>query len=222
MRREGYELAVSQPKVILRKDGDKTYEPYELLSLDIEEQHQGTLMTYLGEKKGAMKGMEPDGKGRVRLEYLIPARSLIGFHSYFQTTTSGTGISTHVFEHYGDYNSDIKFGRKNGVLISKDKGVATGYAIFQAQPRGKFFIGPQTEIYPGMIVGIHNRDNDLVINIIKGKKLTNVRASGTDEHIVLVPPVRLTLEYALDFINEDELVEITPKNIRLRKKELVK
>jgi len=220
MRREGFELAVSQPKVILKKDGDKIYEPYELLSLDVEEQHQGTLMQYLGEKKGVMRNMESDGKGRIRMEYIIPARSLIGFHSYFQTTTSGTGISAHTFDHYGDYNPDIQLGRKNGVLISKDKGSATAYAIYNAQARGKFFITHQTEVYPGMIVGIHTRDNDLVINIIKGKKLTNMRASGTDENIILTPPVKLTLEYALDFINEDELVEITPKSIRLRKKEL--
>jgi len=160
------------------------------------------------------------GKGRVRMEYMIPARGLIGFHNEFMTTTSGTGILTHVFDHYGPIGGDIEIGRKNGVLISNGNGKASGYSLWNLQPRGKLFIGPQTEVYEGMIVGIHSRDNDLVVNVTKEKQLTNVRASGTDENIILTPPIPLTLEYALDFINDDELVEVTPESIRLRKRYL--
>lgn len=220
IRREGFELAVSQPQVIIREIDGEMQEPYESLVIDVEETHQGAIMQRLGERRGQISNMLPDSKGRVRLEYMIPARGLIGFHGEFMTTTSGTGILTHVFDHYGPLGSNVEIGRKNGVLISMCGGKASGYSLWNLQPRGKLFIGPQTEVYEGMIVGIHTRDNDLVVNVTKEKQLTNMRASGTDENIVLTPPLPLTLEYALEFINDDELVEITPKSIRLRKKYL--
>lgn len=220
IRREGFELAVSQPQVIIREIDGEMQEPYESLVIDIEEEHQGAIMQRLGERRGQISNMLPDGKGRVRLEYTIPARGLIGFHGEFMTTTSGTGILTHIFDHYGPMGSNVEIGRKNGVLVSMCGGKASGYSLWNLQPRGKLFIGPQTEVYEGMIVGIHTRDNDLVVNVTKEKQLTNMRASGTDENIVLTPPLPLTLEYALEFINDDELVEITPKSIRLRKKNL--
>lgn len=220
IRREGFELAVSQPQVIIREIDGELQEPYENLMVDVEEGHQGSIMQRLGERRGQLQDMLPDGKGRVRLKYMIPARGLIGFHGEFMTTTSGTGILTHVFDHYGPLVSNVAVGRSSGVLISNCSGKASGYSLWNLQPRGKLFIGPQTEVYEGMIVGIHSRDNDLVVNVIKEKQLTNVRASGTDENIVLTPPIPLTLEYALEFINDDELVEITPKTIRLRKKYL--
>lgn len=220
IRREGFELAVSQPQVIIREIDGIQQEPYESLVVDVEEGHQGAIMQRLGDRRGQIQHMLPDGKGRVRLEYMIPARGLIGFHGEFMTTTSGTGILTHVFDHYGPMVTNIELGRKSGVLISNCAGKTSGYSLFNLQPRGKLFIGPQAEVYEGMIVGIHSRDNDLVVNVTKEKQLTNVRASGTDENIILTPPIPLTLEYALEFINEDELVEVTPKSIRLRKKYL--
>ncbi len=220
IRREGFELAVSQPQVIIREIDGILQEPYENLVVDVEDVHQGAIMQRLGERRGQIKDMLSDGKGRVRLQYMIPARGLIGFHGDFMTTTSGTGILTHVFDHYGPMVSGVEIGRASGVLISNCAGKTSGYSLWNLQPRGKLFIGPQTEVYEGMIVGIHSRDNDLVVNVTKEKQLTNIRASGTDENIILTPPIQLTLEYALEFINDDELVEITPKSIRLRKKYL--
>lgn len=218
MRREGFELALSRPEVILHKDGDEILEPYEILTVDVEEKDQGAVMEHLGLRRGQLNDMIPDGKGRVRLDYTIPARGLIGFHSLFLTLTSGTGIATHVFEKYGPYKAGALAKRQQGVLISNAAGKATGFSLYGLQARGKLFIGPQTEVYEGMIVGLHSRDNDLVVNVIKGKQLTNMRASGTDENIVLTPPVRHSLEQSLEFIEDDELVEVTPKAIRLRKK----
>lgn len=218
MRREGFELAVAQPHVIYKEIDGETKEPYEFLVIEVQENHQGAIMQHLGERRGQLKDMAPDGKGRVRLEYIIPARGLIGFHGEFLTITSGTGVLTHVFDHYGQLAKDISVGRKNGVLISNAKGKATGYSLWNLQARGKLFIEPGTEVYEGMIIGIHSRDNDLVVNVTKEKQLTNIRAAGTDENIILTPPVKLTLEYALEFIDDDELVEVTPNSIRLRKK----
>ena len=218
MRREGYELAVSRPEVILHEVDGVLQEPYEQLVVDVEETHQGSIMQQLGERRGRLTDMTSDGKGRVRLDYLIPARGLIGFHNEFQTLTSGSGIMTHVFDHYGPADKTPVAKRNSGVLISNSAGKTTGYSLFNLQPRGRLFIGPQTEVYEGMIIGIHTRDNDLIVNAIKEKQLTNMRASGSDENIILSTPIKLTLEYALEFIEDDELVEITPKHIRLRKK----
>ena len=220
MRREGYEVAVGRPQVIVHEDGDKKEEPYEQLTVDIEADHQGAVMEKLGERRGDLKNMQPDGKGRVRLEYIIPARGLIGFRTEFLTLTSGTGLLYNVFDHYGPYLTLSIGQRINGVLISNGQGKAAGYAIFNLQDRGKMFIGHAEDIYEGMVIGIHSRDNDLVVNALKGKQLTNVRASGTDENIVLTPPIRMTLEQALEFIDDDELVEVTPNSIRIRKKHL--
>lgn len=220
MRREGYELAVSRPEVIIRIIEGEEQEPFEQLVLDVEEQHQGSIMQKLGDRRGQLVDMVPDSKGRVRLEYTISSRSLIGFQSEFLTITSGSGIMTHVFDHYGPIQKGAMAERTYGVLISNASGKATGFSLFNLQPRGRLFIGPQTEVYEGMIVGLHNRNNDLVVNVTKEKKLTNMRASGTDENIILTPPIPLSLEYALEFIEDDELVEITPKNIRLRKRHL--
>lgn len=218
MRREGYEFAVSRPEVIMHETDAGKEEPYELLTLDIEENHQGKVMEVLGERKGELQNMQPDGKGRVRLDYIITSRGLIGFHTQFLTITSGTGIATHVFEHYGPYKEGIDAARKNGVLISMGAGKATGYSLYNLQPRGRLFIGPQTQVYEGMIVGLHARSNDLVVNVIKGKQLTNIRASGTDENVILTPPIVYSLEQGLEFLNDDELMEVTPKSIRFRKK----
>jgi len=218
MRREVFELAVSRPQVILHENNGVVEEPFEQLVVDVEEIHQGAIMQRLGDRKGRLADMVSDGRGRVRLDYTIPARGLIGFHSEFQTLTSGSGTMTHVFDHYGPLQADISSTRQNGVLISNAAGKSTGYALWNIQPRGRLFIGPQVEVYEGMIVGIHTRDNDLVVNVTREKQLTNIRASGTDEAIVLTPPIRCTLEYALEFISDDELVEITPKSIRLRKR----
>lgn len=218
LRREGFELAVSKPEVIIKENNGQREEPYENLVIDVEEQHQGSIMEQLGNRKGQLENMLPDSKGRVKLEYIIPARGLIGFHNEFLTLTSGTGIITHVFSHYGPLQSGINAERNNGVLVSNANGKASAYSLWNLQPRGKLFIGPQVQVYEGMIVGIHSRDNDLVVNVTKEKQLTNVRASGSDENIILTPPIRMTLEYAIEFINSDELVEITPENIRLRKK----
>ncbi len=220
MRREGYELAVSRPQVILSEKDGVLQEPYEQLVIDVEEQHQGSIMEKLGERRGRLNDMMPDGKGRVRLDYTIPARGLIGFHTDFQGLTSGSGIMTHVFDHYGPADKDSGKKRGLGVLISNAMGKATAYSLWNLQPRGRLFIGPQTEVYEGMVIGIHNRSNDLVVNVTKEKQLTNMRASGSDEKIILTPPMLLSLEQALDFIEDDELVEITPKHIRLRKKHL--
>lgn len=218
MRREGYEIAVSRPEVIVKEIDGEACEPYEEVILDIEEQHQGAMMQYMGEAAGEMKDMQTDAAGRLRLTYVVPTRALIGFHSMFQTMTSGTGIVCHSFDHYGPVKKGQLVSRQRGVLISNAAGVATGYALWNLQQRGEMIIGPQTEVYEGMLVGIHSRANDLVVNVTKEKQLTNVRASGTDENIVLTPHIRFTLEKALDFIENDELVEITPENIRLRKK----
>ncbi len=218
MRRQGYELAVSRPEVILHEVDGVLQEPYEQLVVDVEEVHQGSIMQQLGERRGRLVDMISDGKGRVRLDYTIPARGLIGFHTEFLTLTSGSGVMTHVFDHYGPADKAPVAKRNAGVLISNAAGKATAYSLWNLQPRGRLFIGPQTEVYEGMIVGIHTRDNDLVVNVTKEKQLTNIRAAGSDENIILSTPIKLTLEYALEFIEEDELVEITPKSVRLRKK----
>ena len=219
MRREGYELAVSRPKPKLRVIDGERQEPYELLTMDLEDSHQGAVMELLGRRKGELQSMEPDGKGRVRLDYRVPARGLIGFHNEFLNLTRGTGIISHVFDDYGPWAGDIE-DRRNGVLISQDDGEAVAYALWKLQERGRMFVNPGDPLYEGMIIGIHSRDNDLVVNPVKEKKLTNVRASGKDEHIVLTPPIQLTLEKAVEFIAEDELVELTPRSIRLRKRHL--
>ena len=220
MRREGFELAVGRPQVIIHDMGDHKEEPYEQLTIDIEAIHQGAIMEKLGERRGDIKNIDPDGKGRVRLEYIIPARGLIGFRSEFLTLTSGTGLLYNVFNHYGPYVAVSIGQRSNGVLISNGQGKAAGYSLFNLQERGKLFVDHGDDTYEGMIIGIHSRDNDLVVNPLKGKQLTNVRASGTDENIILTPPIRMSLEQALEFIDDDELVEVSPKSIRVRKKYL--
>ncbi len=220
MRREGYELAVSRPQVLMKEVNGVKMEPYEVLTVDVEEDHQGTVMEELGRRKGDLQDMQPDGKGRVRLEYRIPARGLIGFQSEFMTMCRGTGIMSHVFDDYGPIKEGDVGERRNGVLISQDTGDAVAYALWKLQDRGRMFVKPGDKLYEGMIIGIHSRDNDIVVNPIRGKQLTNIRASGTDEAIRLVPPIQLTLEHAVEFINDDELVEITPKTIRLRKRYL--
>ena len=220
MRREGYELAISRPEVILKREGDATLEPFEAVVLDIEEIHLGTIMEKLGQRKGDMKDMQPDGHGRVRLNYIVPTRVLIGFQGEFLTATSGTGLLYHLFDHYGPLLAVQFKSRRQGVLIANSEGVARGYALWGLQERGKLFISPQTDVYEGMIVGLHSRENDLVVNVTKEKQLTNMRASGTDENIVLTPPIRLTLEQAMELIDDDELVEVTPSFLRLRKKGL--
>ena len=219
MRREGYELAVSRPRVLFKEiDGEKC-EPYELLTVDVEEDNQGGVMEELGRRRGDLQNMEPDGKGRVRIEYRIPARGLIGFQGEFLTLTRGTGMASHIFDDYGPMAGTMA-ERRNGVLISQDDGAAVAYALWKLQDRGRMFVSPGDPLYEGIIIGIHSRDNDLVVNPIKGKQLTNVRASGTDEAVRLTPPIQLTLESAVEFIADDELVEITPKSIRLRKRHL--
>ncbi len=221
MRREGYELAVSRPQVIVKEIDGQLCEPFETVTVDVEEQHQGSIMETLASRKGELKNMQADGKGRIRLDYMMPSRGLIGFHTDFLTMTSGTGLIYHSFDHFGPCKKGGIQSRINGVLISNTKGKATAYSLWKIQERGKLFINPQTEVYEGMIVGIHSRDNDLVVNVVKEKQLTNIRASGSDENIILVPPIRHSLEQALGFIDDDELVEITPQNIRLRKKYLL-
>ncbi len=218
MRREGYELAVGRPRVLLRVVDGQKMEPYELLTVDVEEEHQGPVMEELGRRKGDLQDMQPDGKGRVRLEYRIPARGLIGFQSAFMTMCRGTGIMSHVFDDYGPIKQGEVGERRSGAIISQDDGAAVAYALWKIQERGRLFVSPGDPLYEGMIIGEHSRENDIVVNPIRGKQLTNIRASGTDEAIRLVPPVRLTLESAVEFINDDELVEITPKSIRLRKR----
>ena len=218
MRREGYEMAISKPEVILREENGELLEPYERLTIDLEENNQGTIMEKLGQRRGDLQNMLPDGKGRVRLDYVIPTRGLIGFHTDFLSSTSGTGVMYHVFDHYGPAIKGRIGQRSSGVLIANCAGTARGFALFNLQERGRLFIGPQTACYEGMVVGIHSRDNDLVVNVTKEKQLTNMRASGTDENIILTPPMKLTLEQALEFIDDDELVEVTPLSIRIRKK----
>ena len=218
MRREGFELAVSRPEVVIRGEGDNQEEPYENLTIDIEEEHQGSIMEKMGERKGALQNMESDGKGRVRLEYVIPSRGLIGFQTEFMTLTSGTGLLYHSFDHYGPLLKEDIGQRSNGVLISNSTGKALAFAIFNLQERGKMFIEHAEEVYEGQVIGIHSRDNDLVVNPLKAKQLTNIRAAGTDENLILTKPIKFTLEQALEFIDDDELVEITPESIRIRKK----
>ncbi|MBL0451107.1 translational GTPase TypA [Aeromonas caviae] len=218
MRREGYELAVSRPEVILRTVDGELQEPFETVTVDVEEAHQGSVMEQIGLRKGEMTNMTPDGKGRVRLDFIIPSRGLIGFQTEFLTMTSGTGLLYHTFDHYGPHKGGSIGERQNGVLISNATGKALTFALFGLQDRGRLFIGHATEVYEGQVIGIHSRSNDLTVNCLKGKQLTNMRASGTDEAQVLTPPIRMTLEQALEFIDNDELVEITPKAIRIRKK----
>lgn len=218
MRREGYELAVSRPEVILKEENGKLMEPFETLTIDVEEQHQGSMIEQLGMRKGEMTNMTPDGKGRTRVDFIIPSRGLIGFQTDFMTLTSGSGLIYHTFDHYGPHKGGNIGERKNGVLIANATGKALTNAIFNLQERGRMFIGHGVEVYEGMIIGIHSRENDLTVNALKGKQLTNVRASGTDEAQTLVPPIVYTLEQALEFIDDDELVEVTPVSIRLRKK----
>lgn len=220
MRREGFELAVSRPEVIIQEINGVKQEPYESLVIDCDEMHQGSVIEELGNRRAEMRDMIPDGKGRSRIEFIVPTRGLIGFRSQFLSLTSGSGLMTHVFSHYGDYKDLELAARSRGVLVSMVKGKTLGFSLFNLQERGKLFVEPNIEVYEGMIVGLHSRENDLVVNPTKGKQLTNVRASGTDENIVLTPPVRHTLEQAMEFIAEDELVEITPTNIRLRKRYL--
>ncbi len=219
MRREGYELAVSRPRVVIREVNGEKQEPYEMLTVDVDEANQGAVMEALGARRGDLQDMQPDGKGRVRLDYRIPARGLIGFQSDFLTMTRGTGIMSHVFDDYGPMKPDME-ERRNGVLISAEDGAAVAYALWKLQERGRMFVSPGDPLYEGIVIGIHSRDNDLVVNPIKGKQLTNVRASGTDEAVRLVPPIQVTLESAIEFIADDELVEITPKSIRIRKRHL--
>ena len=221
MRREGFELGVSRPEVIRKEVDGVMQEPYEQLVIDCEEAHQGAVMEELGLRRGELENMVPDGKGRIRLEFIIPARGLIGFRSLFLTLTSGAGILTHVFDHYGPIKNTEIIHRANGVLVSMVKGKALGYSLFNLQERGRMFVEPNVEVYEGQVIGLHNRGNDLTVNPIKGKQLTNVRASGTDEALTLTPPVRHSLEQALEFIEDDELVEVTPASIRLRKKLLL-
>ena len=218
MRREGYELAISRPRVILKEVDGKICEPWETLTIDVEEEYQGAIMEKLGKRKAELKDMVRDGKGRVRLDYMIPSRALIGFRSEFLTTTSGTGLIYHAFDHYGPRVAAALGGRTKGVLVAMTAGKALAYSLFNLQERGQLFIGHAAEVYEGMVIGIHSRANDLAVNPTKGKQLTNIRAAGTDENLILSPPIRTTLEYALEFINDDELVEVTPKSIRIRKK----
>ncbi len=218
MRREGYELAVSRPEVIRKEVDGEIHEPYEILTADLEEETQGAVIQQLAERGGRMNNMQPDGKGRVRLDYVIPSRGLIGFQTEFLSLTSGTGLLAHNFDHFGPVTDTQVGHRHNGVLISNDQGKVLAFALFGLQERGRMLVQPGAEVYEGQIVGIHNRDNDLVVNALRAKKLTNMRASGTDENVILTPPVRLSLEQALEFINDDELVEVTPESIRIRKR----
>jgi GTP-binding protein len=219
MRREGFEMGVGKPRVVYREINGEKCEPYEVLTVDVEDTNQGAVMEELGRRRGDLQDMQPDGHGRVRLEYRIPARGLIGFQSEFMTMTRGTGIMAHVFDDYAPVKAEMP-GRRNGVLISAENGEAVAYALWKLEDRGRMFVSPGDKLYEGMVIGIHSRDNDLVVNPIKGKQLTNVRASGTDEAVRLTPPIRLTLESAVEFIDDDELVEITPLSVRIRKRYL--
>ncbi len=218
MRRENYEFSVSRPEVIIKDVDGQLCEPYEQLTVDMEVSYQGSVMEMLGSRGGGLQDMVPDGKGRIRLDYLIPARGIIGFRTEYLTATAGTGLMHYVFDHYGPLKSTLNNQRVNGVLISNGKGKALAYPLFNLQQRGRLLIEPGTNVYEGMIVGIHSRDNDLIVNPLKAKQLTNIRAAGKDDNILLTPPVKFSLEQALEFINDDELVEVTPDNIRLRKK----
>jgi GTP-binding protein len=220
MRREGYELAVSRPRVVYRDSGGERSEPFEQLTVDVEDAHQGAVMEALGTRRGELANMESDSRGRTRLDYRIPARGLIGFQGEFMNITRGTGLLSHVFDGYAPVKGDIP-DRRNGVLISAERGEAVAYALWKLQERGRMFVSPGERVYEGMVIGIHSRDNDLVVNPIKTKQLTNIRAAGKDEAILLTPPITLTLEYAVEFIADDELLEITPKSIRIRKRHLV-
>ena len=220
MRREGYELAVGKPRVVMKDIDGVKCEPYEMLTVDVDEANQGAVMEALGARRGDLADMMPDGRGRVRLDYRMPARGLIGFQTEFMNLTRGTGLKSHVFDEYAPVKGDIP-SRRNGVLISAEKGEAVAYALWKLQDRGRMIVSPGDRLYEGMVVGVHSRDNDLVVNPIKGKQLTNVRASGTDEAVALVPPIQMTLESAIEFIDDDELVEITPKTIRIRKRFLI-
>ena len=218
MRREGFELSVGRPQVILKNIDGKVCEPFEDLSVDVESIHQGSVMEKLGERKAELTDMQPDGKGRVKLDFIIPARGLIGFRTEFLTATTGTGLMYSSFDSYRP-QKDGKIGqRTNGSLISMNQGKSVAYAIFNLQKSGKFFVGHGEDVYEGMVVGINSRDKDLVINVLKGKQLTNVRASGSDEAVTLVPKISLDLEQAIEFIDDDELVEVTPRHIRIRKR----
>ena len=218
MRREGYELAISKPRVVIREVDGVPCEPFEQLTVDVETAHQGTVMELLGARRGDLQNMQPDGRGRVRVDYIIPARGLIGFRTEFLTATSGTGLIYHSFDHYAEYKDAPIAPRQNGVLVSNVAGKILGYALFNLQQRGRMFASPGEDAYEGMIIGLHTRNNDLVVNPTKAKQLTNIRAAGTDENIVLSPTIRMSLEQALEFIEDDELVEVTPKTIRLRKR----
>ena len=218
MRREGFEFAVSRPEVVQKEVDGEIHEPFEQVVIDVEDQHQGAIMEELGLRKGELTNMEPDGKGRVRLEFMMPSRGLIGFRGAFLTMTSGSGIMTGIFDHYGPVKIGEVVSRQNGVLVSMVKGKTAAYALFNLQSRGRLFLGHAIDVYEGQVIGIHSRSNDLAVNPIKGKQLTNVRASGTDEALTLVPPIKHTLEQALEFIEDDELVEVTPVSIRIRKK----
>jgi len=220
MRREGYEIAVGKPRVVFKEINGEKCEPYEILTVDLEDENQGAVMEELGRRRGELQNMASDGNGRTRLEYRIPARGLIGFQSEFLTMTRGTGLMAHIFDEYASLKADMPT-RRNGVLISAEAGEAVAYALWKLQDRGRMFVSPGDKLYEGMIIGIHSRDNDLIVNPVKGKQLTNVRASGTDEAVRLVPPILMSLEYAVEFIDDDELVEITPKSLRLRKRHLV-
>src|SRR5487761_841565 len=217
MRREGYELAVSRPQVLTHLVDGEVHEPYEALTVDVEDSHQGAVMEALGIRRAELSDMAVDGNGRVRLDYRVPARGLIGFQGEFMTLPRGTGLMSHIFDGFAPVKGEIP-DRHNGVLVSNEEGEAVAYSLFNLQERGRLFVSPGEKLYEGMIIGIHSRDNDLVVNPIKTKKLTNIRASGKDENVLLTPPVRLTLEYAVEFIDEDELVEVTPKSIRIRKR----
>jgi len=220
MRREGYELAVGKPRVVVKDVGGERHEPWEVLTVDVEQDNQGRLMEELGRRGGELQDMVPDGKGRVRMDYKIPSRGLIGFHMEFMTLTRGTGIKSHVFDEYGPVKGELP-SRRNGVLVSSEQGEAVAFALWNLEARGRMFVSPGERVYEGMVIGIHTRDNDLIVNPVKGKKLTNVRAAGKDENVLLTPPIQLTLEGAVEFIEDDELVEVTPKNIRLRKRHLL-
>ncbi|HUJ53386.1 MAG TPA: translational GTPase TypA [Steroidobacteraceae bacterium] len=217
LRREGYELAVSRPQVLTRSVNGEVHEPYEALTVDVEEDHQGAVMEAVGRRRGELADMSSDGQGRVRLEYRVPARGLIGFQGEFLTLTRGTGLMSHIFDGFAPVKGEIE-GRRNGVLVSNENGEAVAYALFNLQERGRLFVAPGEKLYEGMIIGIHSRDNDLVVNPIRTKKLTNIRAAGKDDAILLTPPIELTLEYAVEFIADDELVEVTPASIRIRKR----
>ncbi len=220
MRREGYEVAVGKPRVVVKEVDGVKQEPWEILTVDVDQDHQGRLMEELGRRGGELQDMVPDGKGRVRLDYKIPSRGLIGFHMEFMTLTRGTGIKSHVFDEYAPVKGEIP-SRRNGVLISSEQGEAVAFALWNLEDRGRMFVSPGERVYEGMVIGIHSRDNDLIVNPVKGKKLTNVRAAGKDENVMLTPPIQLTLEGAVEFIDDDELVEVTPRNIRLRKRHLL-